>query len=41
MLACIEKLLHEPASYEAALAGFPMTAFDIINQRIQSFGAQA
>ncbi|MBU4525050.1 MAG: glycosyltransferase [Proteobacteria bacterium] len=41
MLAHIEKLLHEPAPYEAALAGFPMTAFDIINQRIQSFGAQA
>lgn len=41
MLAYIEKLLHEPAPYEAALASFPMTAFDIINQRIQSFGAQA
>ena len=41
MLALIEKLLHEPAPYEAALVGFPMTAFDVINQRIQSFGAQA
>jgi predicted glycosyltransferase len=41
MLERIEKLLHEPGPYEAALADFPMTAFEIINQRIQSFGAQA
>ena len=41
MLAHIEKLLHKPAPYEAALARFPMTAFETINQRIQSFGAQA
>jgi len=41
MLERIVKLLHEPGPYEAALADFPMTAFEIINQRIQSFGAQA
>jgi predicted glycosyltransferase len=41
MLERIEKLLHEPGPYEAALANFPMTAFEVINQRIQSFGAQA
>jgi predicted glycosyltransferase len=41
MLERIEKLLHEPGPYEAALANFPMTAFKVINQRIQSFGAQA
>jgi predicted glycosyltransferase len=41
MLERIEQLLRDPGPYEAALAGFPMTAFDVINQRIQSFGAQA
>jgi len=40
MLERIEQLLHDPGPYEAALAGFPMTAFDIINERIQSFGEQ-
>ncbi len=41
MLERIEQLLRDPGPYETALAGFPMTAFDVINQRIQSFGAQA
>jgi predicted glycosyltransferase len=41
MFECIEKMLHDPAPYQAALARFPMTAFETINQRIQSFGAQA
>jgi predicted glycosyltransferase len=41
MLEHIEKMLRDPAPYEAALSRFPMTAFEIINQRIQSFGAQA
>jgi predicted glycosyltransferase len=39
MLAGIEHLLDNAPAYEEALRGFPMTAFDIINARIRSFGA--
>ena len=41
MLECILKLLRDGPVYEAALASFPMTAFDTIKSRIQSFGDQA
>jgi len=41
MLECILKLLRDGPVYEAALASFPMTAFDTIKSRIQSFGEQA
>lgn len=41
MLECILKLLRDAPAYEAALASFPMTAFDTIKSRIQSFGDQA
>ncbi len=41
MLECIQKLLRDAPAYEAALASFPMTAFDTIKSRIQSFGDQA
>ncbi len=41
MLECIRKLLRDAPAYEAALASFPMTAFDTIKSRIQSFGDQA
>ena len=41
MLERIETLLRESDRYASALADFPMTAFDVINTRIQSFGAQA
>ncbi len=33
-------LLENPSRYEAALRDFPMTAFDVINSRIQAFGEQ-
>ena len=36
----IETLLADTATYEEALQAFPMTAFDVINSRIKSFGAQ-
>lgn len=41
MLERIEKLLHGGPAYERALASFPMTAFDTIKARIESFGAHA
>lgn len=41
MLECILKLLRDAPAYEAALTSFPMTAFDTIKSRIQSFGDQA
>ena len=41
MLECILKLLRDAPAYEAALASFPMTAFDTIKSRIQSFGDRA
>lgn len=41
MLERIEALLRDRNRYETALSSFPMTAFDVINERIESFGAQA
>jgi len=41
MLERIETLLDGAPRYEEALKDFPMTAFDFINDRIKSFGAQA
>lgn len=41
MLQRIRHLLDHANLYEEALRAFPMTAFDIINARIQSFGDQA
>ena len=41
MLERIEMLLRGGPAYEAALASFPMTAFDTIKARIESFGADA
>jgi predicted glycosyltransferase len=41
MLDRIKTLLANAETYEAALKTFPMTAFDIINTRIKSFGAHA
>jgi predicted glycosyltransferase len=41
MLERIQKLLHGGPAYERALASFPMTAFDTIKGRIESFGVHA